>query len=699
MAEDVCRWSSLAPGVPLLVGDEAMSDVEMPDMEFEQAEETLCCCHGRRRVDVVAKSHRTVPRLPLVAMVRRMEVKSGKPGRGRAQLRREQMSSLVGSQRSASLSEAQQRKVQVPLSDTGRSNVNNKWLCEDFPPLLDASGLREGGAHSFGSHHSIGRDEMPLAFSQDFDVAAGSQASSMSSFDIHPDTGVRPKVLKKQFDFVKANQSLLEEYPLAKKTKRVGSLTRQNIEKFLQDSDNSSVSSAIAYAYTPDDAPMYEKYAVTLEDIRKARGKSHGEWNEHMLYDRLQSSNCLEYNQPDHSYQNESAKPSDVPYFKNITYSQSTNHIIHLGQAMDQNINSPASLSNKKPHNALDLKRTSNIAHSDGYIERINCQGTTMEFFHDDVELPSNGSQFSNVSNVTNNSDISLEECPDWEALEDDIYMSDSPDEAVEVSEPHLASSETEQEEALFGNASSVIDENQVEKINDPFVDDFQEVYPTILLQNGENAHGIKEVTNVAETQDTIGNSSSADTTDLSDINSEVEQIAKRLNMKDDKSNIAKICSAITMASSLPAINTSKLRGSAVAVEGEDVHSSDMEGFERVVNHKKKAHKKQKSTPIKKAPVAKENSIWRLYGRDVVQVDGLPSDVDLTHLHSLVNGFGVIKDSQVRTLNSMISVRYKLVNEEACEFCAQCLHNSECIVPGSNTTGSNCVISCQHLDV
>lgn len=92
-----------------------------------------------------------------------------------------------------------------------------------------------------------------------------------------PEAVVRPKVKRmKPFDFAMANQSLMAEFPLHKKKNRVMRLTRENLEKFTRDSDTDSVSSSQEGAKaveqgTNSDVPIYEQFAVTHEDIRRAR--------------------------------------------------------------------------------------------------------------------------------------------------------------------------------------------------------------------------------------------------------------------------------------------------------------------------------------------------------------------------------------------------------------------------------------------
>lgn len=87
------------------------------------------------------------------------------------------------------------------------------------------------------------------------------------------------KAAKKKFDFSKANQELLQEFPIVKNTgPKIFSLTQQNLEKFLRESDSESCSSQenshVSYTASKENTegmPVYQRYAVTLDDIRKSK--------------------------------------------------------------------------------------------------------------------------------------------------------------------------------------------------------------------------------------------------------------------------------------------------------------------------------------------------------------------------------------------------------------------------------------------
>ncbi|WAQ96776.1 hypothetical protein MAR_029466 [Mya arenaria] len=140
----------------------------------------------------------------------------------------------------------------------------------------------------------------------------------------------------------------------------------------------------------------------------------------------------------------------------------------------------------------------------------------------------------------------------------------------------------------------------------------------------------------------------------------------------------------------VPKINSTSL-SQPVYVEGKET-DSELEGFQTV------KHKVRRKTPPKAIvavrPLQQTDTVWRLYGRDVIQVDGLPAVSDVSHLHSLVSGFGIIIDHQVCLENGATAIRFKLCSAESCEFCVQCLDGSDCILPDSNSR-----ISCRHLTV
>lgn len=87
------------------------------------------------------------------------------------------------------------------------------------------------------------------------------------------------KAAKKKFNFSKANQELLSEFPIVKNSgPKIFSLTQQNLEKFLRESDSESCSSQenshISHNTSEkntESMPVYQRYAVTLDDIRKSK--------------------------------------------------------------------------------------------------------------------------------------------------------------------------------------------------------------------------------------------------------------------------------------------------------------------------------------------------------------------------------------------------------------------------------------------
>lgn len=85
------------------------------------------------------------------------------------------------------------------------------------------------------------------------------------------------KIPKKPFDFTKANQELLVEFPIARQPHKIYSLTQHNVEKFLRENDSESSYSRsyiTSHNTTRDNLeglPVYQRYAVTLDDIKNTK--------------------------------------------------------------------------------------------------------------------------------------------------------------------------------------------------------------------------------------------------------------------------------------------------------------------------------------------------------------------------------------------------------------------------------------------
>lgn len=82
---------------------------------------------------------------------------------------------------------------------------------------------------------------------------------------------------KKPFDVIEAHKSLLTEYPMPKKANRLSKLTCHNLEKFtklMEKETMPSISHSEESNYLIEDntdLPMYERFAVTHDDIRRAK--------------------------------------------------------------------------------------------------------------------------------------------------------------------------------------------------------------------------------------------------------------------------------------------------------------------------------------------------------------------------------------------------------------------------------------------
>lgn len=133
---------------------------------------------------------------------------------------------------------------------------------------------------SHDSHEKLGENNEQDDKS-DTHISTPKEVSFGKELLIVPRTVVKTKtkVKKEVFDFTKANQNLLEEFPFPKQSGcQVLSLTQHNLEKFLRESDNESNCSAQdpvvhehVKEFEDDDVPLYQKYAVTLDDIMRSR--------------------------------------------------------------------------------------------------------------------------------------------------------------------------------------------------------------------------------------------------------------------------------------------------------------------------------------------------------------------------------------------------------------------------------------------
>ena len=71
-------------------------------------------------------------------------------------------------------------------------------------------------------------------------------------------------------------------------------------------------------------------------------------------------------------------------------------------------------------------------------------------------------------------------------------------------------------------------------------------------------------------------------------------------------------------------------------------------------NNKKKGQK-----PKSSGASMESDSVWRLDGPTVIQVDGLNRNCVLSHLEDMVSGFGMVSDCEQKTYRDKLSVRFK----------------------------------------
>ncbi|KAL4240800.1 hypothetical protein ACF0H5_001588 [Mactra antiquata] len=240
---------------------------------------------------------RTVPRLPLAAMIRRMKLLEDNPdtvtrARGRAKLLsdRNRMYKKPGHTQQSRKSvvkpdSSRYESVSLPHKSEKKEMYNNKWEQEEFPAL--------GFEHtSDGSPKKKLKSEDAMRLQETRTDKLIQEQPVSHEIDITPvenhvenDIVIMPrnnlkaktKVKQKDFDFKKATQSLLKDFPTpCKPTSQVLSLTQHNLEKFLRESDNESSCSGQDHVvqehvkeFEDDDMPLYEKYAVTLDDISR----------------------------------------------------------------------------------------------------------------------------------------------------------------------------------------------------------------------------------------------------------------------------------------------------------------------------------------------------------------------------------------------------------------------------------------------
>ncbi|XP_052791306.1 uncharacterized protein LOC128225242 [Mya arenaria] len=597
--------------------------------ETEQ-EEIVCGCRGRgRRV-------KKAPRLPLIAMVMRMELneeKYNRPGRGRGRALRDhavQQGKLRRPHTHMAHDTTHDISQQASYEGQGKTEGQGKMEGQgkneeafadhhDFPTLQQAATRSKATSRSSATSTQASNQLPPkTAFNPHRRNMAGvvdSRDSSLSSRN--DETGeVKSKIRKRYFDFAQANQDLLQEFPLTMPTKRILTLTRHNLDKFnAQSSDSESCKSgSVLSVGSNQNVPMYERYPVTLDDIRKSR--------------HHQANHPLPSNQDNLRAENSS-----------INLSKDEQKNTRLENAMD------AYLSNETKCDKLPADNT---------LLQVN----------DKDDVNSNQTDISNVSNL-NGSNFSEED-----------NNPDPTDHAQSGQDVKFEGSDKQDSDKLFPintDVNAVIDFDR--KVAQAYMT------PDQVLANSTKSE--TESASVARTaSEKIGSleefSSSAAESDIPCLNKKLESGENSYYALTKPEKI------------VPKINSTSL-SQPVYVEGKET-DSELEGFQTV------KHKVRRKTPPKAIvavrPLQQTDTVWRLYGRDVIQVDGLPAVSDVSHLHSLVSGFGIIIDHQVCLENGATAIRFKLCSAESCEFCVQCLDGSDCILPDSNSR-----ISCRHLTV
>lgn len=622
-------------------GDDWLDYIEVPEsfeqMLEEDTDELLCY----RKKGRGCLEPRRVPRVPLKAMIQRMRLQdesfgSGRQssGRGRARMlqNRAKLMKPHGLHKKRDKVEACDKNEEVKskpsftmLFDRKESLHNRHWLKEDFPSLgSENDSACQGNKEMFND--TCQNDESKLSRIKKTLEDEDMDSNIVARHCLEPQAipveteVVRPEKEKKEkFDFSKANQKLLEEFPIIKQSgPKILSLTRHNLEKFMRESDSESCSSQENIhlpTNTPqenvENLPVYERYAVTLDDIRKS-------------------------------------KASKVP-------SKVKGHLANLLEAMDSYCEDPETYFDrisKKGKESRDVNLIPNVQQSNNHLVSVTKKNPETKNGSHTNALPNaqfdenTAGSFSNVSVV---SDLSSLDLPSENDCQNDDTKDLNDDNKMEFSDTENKFDVTHIDNNHFNNTEIFESEIEIDNYENCDMDDINGTGDVRSSTSGEIQSAALEAGLTVK-----------------DIKGEIEKDISVLPEKSEFYGIGSIgqIDEIDLKSAIPSTT----------------HESE-EGFKKVVY---KQSKKKSSGGVKKSfnGVSNDQTVWRIYGSNAIQVDGLPKNCDISELHGMVAGFGTVVDFQIRHLSSGTSVRFRLHNKDACEYAVQCLDETDCLFPG-----------------
>ncbi|KAL3877835.1 hypothetical protein ACJMK2_035479 [Sinanodonta woodiana] len=117
-----------------------------------------------------------------------------------------------------------------------------------------------------------------------------------------------------------------------------------------------------------------------------------------------------------------------------------------------------------------------------------------------------------------------------------------------------------------------------------------------------------------------------------------------------------------------------------------NVNASNLKGEKnyKSTTDKGSLDRKQYKNKIRLESNSSDCHKWKVKGKSVIQVDGLPPSPDLSGLVDLIASFGTISDQEVSNHSTGSSARFKLASGDSCDLAVECLHDSGCLYADSN---------------
>ncbi|XP_069122949.1 uncharacterized protein [Argopecten irradians] len=75
---------------------------------------------------------------------------------------------------------------------------------------------------------------------------------------------------------------------------------------------------------------------------------------------------------------------------------------------------------------------------------------------------------------------------------------------------------------------------------------------------------------------------------------------------------------------------------------------------------------------------------WTVTQGNIIQLDGLPQEFDMSTLEELIAQYGTIQEMQIMECGTSVSVRFRFSSEDACVWVVSCLDGTDGLFPESN---------------